>query len=98
MCVICLTLVAAGMFYANITAHWSRIEFLTVLGIFCLALVARHYWVVLRVAECGLVAQVVQKPQARQSANHRPTCGYDRTGLDDGAVCPECGTPTERKA
>ena len=91
MCVTCLALVAAGMFYANITAHWSRIEYLTVLGIFCLTLAARHRWLVLRAAECGLKGPVLQRPEAIPPVSICPTCGHDLSGLDDRAVCPECG-------
>jgi hypothetical protein len=31
------------------------------------------------------------KARLRQRAGHCPTCGYSRTGLKPGSLCPECG-------
>ena len=51
-------------------------------------------WVEL-VALVALVAGVLgfawREKELQPNPGDCPTCGYDLTGLDDGAVCPECG-------
>lgn len=50
-------------------------------------------------AMCTLMASVVWHFRVRiDRASACSACGYDCTGVPDGAVCPECGKARERSA
>lgn len=54
--------------------------------------------IVLTAIPTGLLVRAERRERRRMRAHLCAKCGYDRRGLVDGAVCPECGDPLRRNS
>lgn len=71
-----LVIAMSSAYYSWPGGWWLGVGPVTAFGGFVVALVLVDIW---------------QREDPRATHPVCPTCGYDVTGLDDGAVCPECG-------